>query len=830
MTTATPAFRYVTGGTLPPDAPSYITRPCDAELLDLCRRGEFAYVLSSRQMGKSSLMARTVVALVEEGLTVAAIDLTTIGSQAVTAEQWYLGVLTELESACMPQTDLFSWWEAHTPLPLAQRLWRYITEVLLPEVPGRIVVLVDEIDSTLSLGFTDDFFALIRALHNQRAQGPEFERLSFVLLGVATPAELIRDPNRTPFNIGRRVEVTNFTAVEARPLLAGLAGEDAEAVLARVLYWTGGQPYLTQEICARLSTSGVINGNQVDITIRQILSSKEGDIYDHLFRIKRYVDKVLGSFEGEVKRICRAIEDKGSIDFDGESVLFNKLIVSGLLRRVDDRLVYANKIYFEKFRFGAPVKGTSQNPEKSHTVTPDHKINQQLSGTPNGKNEVLRSPLKSFLFNAPVRPFRYVTGGTLPPDAPSYITRPCDAELLDLCRRGEFAYVLSSRQMGKSSLMARTVEALVEEGLTVAAIDLSTIGYRMVTAERWYLGVLTELESACMPQTDLFSWWDAHTPLPLAQRLWRYITEVLLPEVPGRIVVLVDEIDSTLSLDFTDDFFALIRALHNQRAQGPEFERLSFVLLGVATPAELIRDASRTPFNIGQRVEVTDFSAEEARPLLAGLAGEGAEALLARVLYWTGGQPFLTQKLCALLSAQGATQAAQVDALVAGELLSERGRGDAHFQFVADYLLKTPAEHQSELFEVCAAVLRGRAVVCLDASLVHNRLRLAGLMRRVDGRLQWRNEVYRRLFGWAWVRQHRPTFWTKANKTLAAVTVLAVLVSGVTFWLYQQVETVFEQARESELQLMEATKRAEEAESRAKAAETALSAYKKGRE
>ncbi len=390
--------------------------------------------------------------------------------------------------------------------------------------------------------------------------------------------------------------------------------------------------------------------------------------------------------------------------------------------------------------------------------------------------------------------FRYITGGTLPPDSASYVTRPCDAELLALCRRGEFGYVLSSRQMGKSSLMARTVAALqADEQTTVATIDLTAIGSQQVEAESWFLGVLTEIDSACMPQTDLFSWWDAHKPLPLAQRLWRYITDVLLPEVPGRIVVFVDEIDSTLGLEFTDDFFALIRALHNQRAQQSEFGRLSFVLLGVATPAELIRDSSRTPFNIGQRVEVTDFHLVEARPLLAGLPAQASAQLLDRVLRWTGGQPYLTQKLCALLSAQGVSDVQEVSALVKRELLSEKGRGDPHFQFVNDYLLKTPEPQRTELLDTCADVLSGKVVPCQDASQVHNRLRLAGLMRRTNGCLQYRNDLYRGLFGRRWVRrhQHKQPFWTKANKLLALV---AVLVAALMFGLYQRAEQATRQA------------------------------------
>lgn len=63
------------------------------------------------------------------------------------------------------------------------------------------------------------------------------------------------------------------------------------------------------------------------------------------------------------------------------------------------------------------------------------------------------------------RPF-YVTGGTLPRDAPSYVTRRADDELLDGLRAGRFCYVLTSRQMGKSSLMVRTATRLRQEGAT----------------------------------------------------------------------------------------------------------------------------------------------------------------------------------------------------------------------------------------------------------------------------------------------------------------------------------------------------------------------------
>src|SRR4029434_9330785 len=126
----------------------------------------------------------------------------------------------------------------------------------------------------------------------------------------------------------------------------------------------------------------------------------------------------------------------------------------------------------------------------------------------------------------------------------------------------------------------------------------------------------------------------------------------------------VDEIDTVRSLPFsTDEFFAAIRECYNRRTEDPAFTRLTFCLLGVASPSDLIRDTRMTPFNIGRRIELTDFTEEEARPLGIGLEvgttstpgrpEQEARGLLKRVLYWTGGHPYLTQRLCQAVAAAG---------------------------------------------------------------------------------------------------------------------------------------------------------------------------------
>src|SRR5437660_12667147 len=96
---------YIAGGTLRPDVPSYVERRADADLYAGLQRGEFCYVLTSRQMGKSSLMVHTAARLREEGTAVVVLDLTAVG-QNLSAEQWYGGLLRRIGRQLDPDGEL----------------------------------------------------------------------------------------------------------------------------------------------------------------------------------------------------------------------------------------------------------------------------------------------------------------------------------------------------------------------------------------------------------------------------------------------------------------------------------------------------------------------------------------------------------------------------------------------------------------------------------------------------------------------------------------------------------------------------------------------------
>ncbi|MBE9011151.1 AAA-like domain-containing protein [Pseudanabaenaceae cyanobacterium LEGE 13415] len=244
--------RYQVGGSLPPDATCYVERKADEDLYRALLGAEFCYVFNSRQMGKSSLRVRSMLRLREVGVQCCTIDMTAIGVQQVSAEQWYASIAASLVSSLGLKVQFGQWWRDHAHLTYVNRLELFLEKILLAQIPQNVVIFVDEIDSVLALKFpADDFFALIRSCYDQRSEKPRFNRLSFALLGVTTPAELISDKQRTPFNIGRAIELSGFRFSESAPLLAGLKRvvKNPEAVLKYILNWTGGQPFLTQKFC-----------------------------------------------------------------------------------------------------------------------------------------------------------------------------------------------------------------------------------------------------------------------------------------------------------------------------------------------------------------------------------------------------------------------------------------------------------------------------------------------------------------------------------------------------------------------------------------------------
>jgi class 3 adenylate cyclase len=329
-------------------------------------------------------------------------------------------------------------------------------------------------------------------------------------------------------------------------------------------------------------------------------------------------------------------------------------------------------------------------------------------------------------------------GGAVPLNSTFYVVRPTDCDFLKaIDRRDSIVLLDGARQMGKTSLLSRGLQQARKAGAKVVFTDFQKLNNaNLESLESFY----KTLGAALGDQLDLDAFpedvWRAQRGPN--ENFERYLRREVLEKIAAPLVWGLDEVDRLFTCPFAGEVFGLFRSWHNARALDPEspWGRLTQVIT-YATEAHLfITDLNQSPFNVGTRVKLDDFTPDQVADLNIRygnpLRGEGELKIFNQLL---GGQPYLVRRGLHEL----ASRELRFDAFEKNASSDDGPFGDHLRRFL---VLLT---RDSELLQAVRGLLKTGET---PERMVFHRLRSAGILRGdAPAETRFRCKIYETCLG-----------------------------------------------------------------------------------
>jgi len=346
----------------------YVNRKADEQLKNIVEEMQRpGYVLVARQMGKTNLLFNAKRTLESENRLFVYVDLSNVFTHECDCYRNIIDNILEPNEKLFESilSDIQSLRDKQLP---PHKEYSKSLRIVLESFKGDVVIVLDEIDALISVDYSDNIFAQIRSNYFSRTNFPDFERLTYILSGVIEPSALIKDRNKSPFNIGEKIYLDDFTKEEHNTFIEKSSLNLTSEISEEIYGWANGNPRLTFDICSEIETF-IASNNNIEvkdlhlIIKRKYLTSFDIAPIDHVRELVKSDKKVrvaiLSVLKGQSNSLSDEIKRKlylyGIINssFDEETVIKNKVIKNSLsenwLRSVDkesrSQFTYALSLY-----------------------------------------------------------------------------------------------------------------------------------------------------------------------------------------------------------------------------------------------------------------------------------------------------------------------------------------------------------------------------------------------------------------------------------------------------------------------------------------------------
>ncbi|NES71673.1 MAG: serine/threonine protein kinase, partial [Okeania sp. SIO2D1] len=231
-----------------------------------------------------------------------------------------------------------------------------------------------------------------------------------------------------------------------------------------------------------------------------------------------------------------------------------------------------------------------------------------------------------------------------PLNSPFYIERsPIESECFQaIVKPNALIRIKAPRQMGKSSLLSRILAHSSQQGHRTVYLNFQTIDAEFIeNLDRFLQWFCTSISDELDLEEQLEKYWKK--VLGVKKRCTKYFSKYLLTEIQAPIVLGLDEVDQLFqNPDLATEFFALLRAWHEQGKNNPDWQRLRLIIVH-SKEVYIPLNINQSPFNVGLGIELPEFNLEQVKDLVQRHGLIWSDEQTEKLMEMLGGHPYLVR-------------------------------------------------------------------------------------------------------------------------------------------------------------------------------------------